>query len=174
MQFYDVPQATSRNFTGSRREPSWNILQAAWLGGNSPTVTYFMSLSRRQATVIGSYLKLNHLDITAISMQTTPSPTAVMTVIGKIFQKANMDCFMGIPFWLRIPLHNSPAKLAENVKLTAPTLLATAKAIAAALKLWSGNAAARTTFVKRIVAPILVPERLQRTTPKTPTIQMVG
>ena len=107
-------------------------------------------------------------------MHTTARPTAVITFIGKRFQYAKVLCLMRKPLCSRIPFHSKPARLAEKVKLTAPMLLATANAIAAARKVLYGRLAARQTFVMRIVAPILVPEILQRMTPKTPTSHMVG
>lgn len=112
---------------------------------------------------------------TAISAETIPSPTVVITASGSKFQYANVLCFTIIPFCPNIELHSKPAKLAEKVKLTAPILLAIARAIAAALVLGPENpGAARTIFVRRMVAPIFVPATLHITTPNTPIIHIVG
>jgi hypothetical protein len=110
-----------------------------------------------------------------ISAETTASPPAVITANGSKFQKANDFCLTVTPFCFKMVFHSRPARLAEKVKLTAPILLATAKAIAAALVECSGKSgAARTTFVRRMVAPMLVPATLHMRTPRTPMSQTVG
>ena len=60
------------------------------------------------------------------------------------------------------------------MKLTAPILLDTGRARAAAFSLLAGSCAACTIFVKRIVAPMFVPAKLHKMTTRTPTNYMVG
>lgn len=120
-------------------------------------------------------VNLHFLYSTAISADTTPSPTPAITNKGSRFQKANVRCRTTTPLCLRIPAHSNPAKLAQNVAPTAPMLLPTASAMAAARSVGGGTpGAARSTFARRMVAPIFVPAQLQRAMLRTPMSQMVG
>ena len=77
-------------------------------------------------------------------------------------------------FCFNIVTHSSPARLEENVKLTAPILLATARAIAAALSVETSKPAWWIILVKKMVAPMFVPAMLHRMTPIMPTSQIAG
>ena len=139
------------------------------IAGVNGTLTY--------GTVMGIQNK------TAISADTMPNPTPVITANGHIFHRANVLCRTCIPFWFNICFHSNPARLALKVNDTAPILDETAKAIAAdrlnasrftSVSTGADSVACRTTLVSRIVAPMFVPLQLQRITPRTPTSQTVG
>ena len=118
-------------------------------------------------------------------------PDTVIKNNGSIFHLANSTALTVIPFCRNIARHNNPAfsfaeewcepaRLAENVNDTAPMFEPTANANIPAVSTLGGRPGrfaklgCLRILTRRIVAPIFVPETLQRMTLITPTTQIVA
>jgi len=111
---------------------------------------------------------LSQIGATVITANAIAHPATIINTSGSIFHLTNSHPLTCIPFCRKMPLHNNPAKLAENTKLTAPILLPIARASIPAAFNFDVNPCLATkvgclrTLTSRIVAPMLVPEQLQR------------